>query len=134
MKKILLPLLVLTLVLGSCKKYEEGPGFSLRSKKARVAGEWKIEKEIYNGQDEPLDADDKDDVWKFDKDGTFEFQDPGNSTQKGKWSFDDKKEKITLTDDGSSFAFVIEVIRLTNKEFWYTYTDGSDVSETHLMQ
>jgi len=134
MKKILLPLLVLTLVLGSCKKYEEGHGFSLRSKKARVAGEWKIEKEIYNGQDEPLDADDKDDVWKFDKDGTFEFQDPGNSTQKGKWSFDDKKEKITLTDDGSSFAFVIEVIRLTNKEFWYTYTDGSDVSETHLMQ
>lgn len=134
MKKILLPLLVLTLVLGSCKKYEEGPGFSLRSKNARVAGDWKLEKSIYNGQDEPLDADDKDDVWKFDKDGTFEFQDPGTSTEKGTWAFDNKKEKITLTFDGSSFALVVEVIRLTNKEFWFKFIDGTDVQETHLMQ
>jgi hypothetical protein len=134
MKKIYLPLLVLTLVLGSCNKYEEGPGFSLRSKKARVAGDWKLEKLIYNGQDEPLDADDKDDVWKFDKDGTFEIQDPGFSTEKGKWSFDDKKENITLTFDGGPFALVVEVVRLASNEFWYKYTDGSDVQEVHLMQ
>lgn len=29
----------------SCKKYDEGPCFSLRSKKARITNEWKIEKE-----------------------------------------------------------------------------------------
>ena len=94
MKKLLLALVGVAFMLGSCGKYEEGPGFSLRSKKGRVEGEWKIEKEIYNGQDQTLTPDDKDDVWKFEKDGTFEYQDPGNSTEKGKWSFNDKKENI----------------------------------------
>ena len=32
----------------SCKKYEDGPAFSLRSKKARLTGEWELVK--INGQ------------------------------------------------------------------------------------
>ena len=39
-----LSLLVLAFVMGSCSKYEEGPILSLRTKKARLAGVWEIEK------------------------------------------------------------------------------------------
>ncbi len=136
MKKVLITLVVTGLLLASCGKYEEGPGFSLRSKKARVEGKWKLEKEIENGQDVPLEADDKDDVWKFNKDGTFEFQDPGNSTEKGKWFFDDKKGNILITYEffGGDIAIVLEVVRLTNNEFWFKNTSGSDVYEIHLIQ
>ena len=40
-------LLALTLVFGSTScKYEDGPSLSLRTKKARLAGEWIIEKTV----------------------------------------------------------------------------------------
>ena len=52
MKKIFYALTILVgLQLASCGKYEEGPGFSLRSKTARLAGEWTIEKATVDGQD-----------------------------------------------------------------------------------
>ena len=40
-------LLALALIFGSTScKYEDGPGISLRSKTARVAGEWEVNKTI----------------------------------------------------------------------------------------
>jgi hypothetical protein len=53
MKKIIvLALCIITLgTLNSCKKYEDGPAFSLRSKKSRVAAEWNVKKYTYGGVD-----------------------------------------------------------------------------------
>ena len=34
-----------------CKKYDEGPAFSLRSKKARLTGEWEVTSYLKNGKD-----------------------------------------------------------------------------------
>jgi hypothetical protein len=134
MKKLLFPLVCLTLIFSSCKKYEEGPGLSFRSKKGRVAGEWKLEKQIENGQDVPLSPDDKDDTWVFKKDGAYEVQDPGNSTESGTWTFDSKKENIIISEKTSGISITFKILRLTNKEFWFEYTFGSDKSEVHLMQ
>jgi hypothetical protein len=57
-------LLVMTIV-SSCSRYEEGPGLSLRSKDARLEGEWTIEE--FSGQNS-LD-------WKISikDDGTYTF-------------------------------------------------------------
>lgn len=41
-KKIISALLLTTILLSSCKKYEDGPAISLRSKKARVEGSWDL--------------------------------------------------------------------------------------------
>lgn len=38
----ILTLLLPALLLFSCGKYEEGPNFSLRTKKSRLVGEWKL--------------------------------------------------------------------------------------------
>lgn len=130
MKKFLLLVATVSFMLGGCAKYEEGPGFSLRSKKARLTGEWQLVKYIENGQDEPLDADDKDDVWKIEKDGKYELQDPGNSTETGTWTFNDSKESITFTSGG--FSLVGKVLRLTNKELWMEFDFFGDKVEQHL--
>ncbi|MDP2174298.1 MAG: lipocalin family protein [Bacteroidota bacterium] len=134
MKKLLFPLVCLMFVFSSCKKYEDGPGFSLRSKTARVAGEWKVEKQIENGQDLPLTPDDKDDTWVFKKDGTYEIQDPGNSTESGTWVFDSKKENIIISEKSFGISITMKILRLTNKEMWLEYSFGTDKSELHLMQ
>ena len=40
--EILVLMFVLSLTFGGCKKYEEGPWISLRSKNARLIGDWKL--------------------------------------------------------------------------------------------
>lgn len=41
---ILMIIAGLSIIFGSCGKYEEGPAFSLRTKTARLTGEWEIDK------------------------------------------------------------------------------------------
>lgn len=38
----------------ACGKYEEGPKFSLESKKSRLVGEWKVTSITKNGVDQSL--------------------------------------------------------------------------------
>jgi len=53
MKKIvlLISVLIITLTLGSCKKYDEGPLISLRSKEKRMNGKWEVQLFLINGYD-----------------------------------------------------------------------------------
>lgn len=39
---------ILSLYIGACKKYPEGPSFTLRSKKERLANNWAIDKYFIN--------------------------------------------------------------------------------------
>jgi len=114
--------------LSSCGKYEDGPGISFRSKKGRVEGEWKLSSRTTNGTNETLDADEKDDTYKFTKDGKVEVQDPGNATITGDWVFDSKKENMTITYSafGFSFAQKVKILELRNNEMKWEYTDGTD--------
>jgi len=58
MKKCILGLLVALITIGwfSCKKYSEGPAFTLLSKKARAANTWSVNKYYENGVDKTNDA------------------------------------------------------------------------------
>lgn len=46
---LLLVIFTISIGITSCKKYEEGPGLSFRSKKQRIANTWKYENYILNG-------------------------------------------------------------------------------------
>lgn len=117
----------------SCKKYEEGPSFSLRTKTARVVNVWMIDKDIENGTQVALTADDLDDSWEFKKDGAFIYTDPGNSTSTGTWAFTSDKKQIVLTfSPPNPLTLSLTILRLTNDEFWFTTMNGSDKSEIHL--
>lgn len=48
-KSLFVVILLASLIMGGCKKYDEGPYFSLHSKRERIIGEWKLEKTYIDG-------------------------------------------------------------------------------------
>ena len=98
-----------SLIFSGCGKYEDGPGFSLRTKKARLTGEWEV---VEVDGDKVKDGS----TIEFNKDGTFKV-DYGSSTSKGDWNWEKGKTEIELDyDKGGKTEF--EILRLTNKELW----------------
>lgn len=106
----------------SCGKYEDGPGFSLLTKKARLVGDWD-RKSVTSGNFTIEDTDDE--ITTFEKDGTIKVSEDGVSYS-GTWEFIDKKEKLRVSYTEGSFTFSDDytIRRLTNKELWLTDDDG----------
>jgi hypothetical protein len=124
------------LSVSSCGKYEDGPNFSLRSKKARVVGDWNVKSigsEVYGVQNlNGLDFGYTLNI-EFDKNGSVTTSmDYSYGTYNysysyvGDWEFSSNKEHLLLTIDGDTDT--LEIKRLTNNEMWldddYTDADG----------
>ena len=121
---LLVGVLAIAIGFSGCQKYEDGPWFSLLTKKQRVTGEWEVKtlmndgtNQIGNngGQTYALDME-------FDEDGNFElkmfFSYQGTSISEafgGEWEFSSDKEEIELDFDDGTYQ-EIEITRLTNKE------------------
>jgi len=105
--------------LSSCKKYEEGPAFSLRSKTARVANEWKITYAYDMDDAEDVTSDYTGETWEFVKDGKFNEKDNGTVEKTGTWEFIDDKESIRVSLEGTgSSTNDYTIIKLKEKEMW----------------
>lgn len=114
-------MMMLTLTLTSCNKYEDGPGFSLRSAKARISRTWKpVEYVSSNGT--TVAASSSDGTYTFDKDGTFSYT-SGNLSASGTWEFNGDKTTITTTISGISNTETIT--RLSTKELWTKDSNGT---------
>ncbi|MFT5778190.1 MAG: hypothetical protein ACI837_001146 [Crocinitomicaceae bacterium] len=106
---------ILAVNLQSCSKYDDGPGFSLRSKKARIVGEWdivQIGSQVFPQNGYSLEME-------FEKDGDFKFTYSYASysySYAGDWEFSSDKEELDLIVDGEIVSY--EIKRLTNKEVW----------------
>jgi len=122
----LLPFIIVLFFFSNCSKYEDGPGLSLRSKTSRLTGEWEIAK--VNGES-TTDYDYYDEyILEFEKDGDFHVKTsytydnmPYSYDISGEWEWDDDKESVIITLDGDEA--ILEVVRLTNKELWFTVDD-----------
>jgi hypothetical protein len=126
---------VMTFNLQSCGKYEDGPGLSLRTKKARVVGDWdvvQIGAQLFPQGGYSLE-------FEFEKDGdlkyTYNYSYYGQTysyTYAGTWDFSSDKEDLDMTIDGQVQSF--EIQRLTNKEMWLDDTNngGNAVQEWKL--
>lgn len=101
----------------SCGKYEEGPGFTLLTKKMRLTNDWDVKEVVYS--DGTVVADNDDQYTTFEKDGTAKAID-GNLIVTGTWEFSSDKEKlrVTYTYFGQPDTDEFTIIRLTNKELW----------------
>jgi hypothetical protein len=122
-------------VLSSCKKYEEGPGFTLRTAKSRVVNAWVIEKYLVNGDD--LTA-----FWLyvfgehaivFHKNKSYEFIRNGSHVF-GNWYLRDNRENLVIKELGitgtPSYSYR-KIKKLTRNEMWLLYDDGTDKIEVH---
>ena len=105
--------IIIVLAIASCGKYEEGPGFSLRSKKNRLSGEWEFKKVLYNDKVYEYEGDIIRNNVKFDEDGEFSMseiysvvviygqngepvKDDYLISYSGEWEFFDNKENLEL--------------------------------------
>lgn len=144
MKKITTILFALAVIGGvviSCKKYEEGPAMSLRTKKARMAGEWTVEKVLYNGTDVTSQYLPSGTTYKItiEKGGSWNdvmSSSGGSSTSKGTWEFVDKKENLKMVTEGSGDADgdTSVIVKLKNKELWIDSKSGSNTTRIQYKQ
>lgn len=115
----------------SCKKYEEGPALSLRTKKARVANEWKYDQVIEpNGTN--VTASYANNSIEFTKDGEYIATFGSSSAQTGTWQFAGDKEDIVLTPNDNSDATLITIVRLKNKQFWFNIEESNGIFEYRM--
>lgn len=123
MKKLTTILMVALLVgAASCKKYEEGPGFSLRSKKARVANTWIIDQ--YVDADGDVQKETDSDTYEMKKDGTF-TRSYGSTSFDGKWEFRKDKEQLAFVYE--HYESVYTIIKLKEKELWLADEDKDEI-------
>lgn len=127
MKKLLFAIFataIISTLITSCGKYEEGPKFSLASKKSRLCGDWTIEKATYDDTTDltPLLAGMTLDI---EKDGGYKMQ-LGAQKQEGKWELGEDKDDVTFTPQdttGGAKEETFRILRLKSKEMKLRSTD-----------
>ena len=107
-------------IVVSCNKYEEGPKFSLLTKKDRFARSWKLESSETNGQT-TLTPDAETIYFIFKKNTTYQKTIKINgvdSVQTGNWNVSRDGEYLQLTLlDSIQLTEEKKIILLTNKLF-----------------
>lgn len=126
-------IVIILLIFNSCGKYEDGPIFSLKSKTARLVGEWNVVKTDnvtidYEGFIVEVDKLD-DMILQFDKNGdckvsfdyTYDYSGIPVTipvSDNGKWDWDSKKE-VVETEFDKTGKLDFKVMRLTKDELWF---------------
>lgn len=137
--KSILPLCIAAVMfLASCGKYEDGPNFSLRSKKSRLVNTWVIDKAFRDGVDftEEFKQDNQDYQIDIRKDNTTissVYNDMTGEIEetKGKWEFSKDKEEVKFKDEVTGQEFSEKILRLTNNEYWAELDFGFAKLEIH---
>ena len=111
---------IISLAITSCGKYEDGPGFSLLTKTARMTNKWELKS--VNGQTNTGGEV----VWDLKKGGDVSFSFDG-ATVTGSWEFSSDKEDLILEADGDASTWKIR--RLTNKELWLEEPAGLELAK-----
>ena len=129
--KVLLSVMLVAVVFSnqSCKKYEDGPAVSLRSKKARVVNEWVVKKIYENGSEQDMTGLtlwlDFNDDWtgrsyvKYSLNGDSESED-----EQFDWEFNSDKTKVIIDyKDKDIDNDELVILKLYEDEFWFKETD-----------
>ena len=132
-KNIFSIILIISASLTGCKKYEDGPALSLRSKTARVANTWKVESYTINGVDYTSSLTTINYTETYDKDGNYSYNSSAGSGS-GKWEFQSDKEQIKRSGVSGQSSETLYILRLKERELWYYSINGSDRHEIHLTE
>ncbi len=119
---------ILFVLFNACGKYEEGPGFSLRTKKARLVGKWIPVKFINESGSQA--AGDNEATHEFTNDNTYIISgELGTST--GTWEFINNKASVRTKYEAFLIGEVVndwEIVRLTNSELWVRNAQGLQIN------
>lgn len=125
-------LLIVFAGLASCKKYEDGPGLSLRTKKARLSNQWSVKEYYEDHEDKTSDYRSiiEQEMLEIRKDGTYSYNETSNwpwgiPADEGKWEWKDDKESVTLTSTPHDNRIEYRILRLKEMELWVETTDST---------
>ena len=118
--KALLTLFVVGFIFTSCYKYEEGPRFSLLSRKARLCNEWVLQTYLDNGTDKTIVGETT--TLTIENDGTYSISTVRNEMGQvqsefshGTWVFQDAKGQVVMTDSQEgSIPLTYDILELRN--------------------
>ena len=129
-------LLSMAFLFSSCRKYDDGPTFSLISKKERVANDWKTVTVFRNDIDETkeyptysINFGKKDVTWKFQR-----STDTNPTEITGTWELASVKEqiKISYVVGSETRLQYMDILRLTETELWVSYLRDGDYFDIRL--
>lgn len=135
-------LLSYILFITACKKYEDGPAFSLITKKARLSNIWKVDTYYLNGKDKTtqyrgLVTREKLIIFQS---GEFEYTEVSSwlwatPQYTGKWKLVNNKEYLEMTPDNSIIPIkTCRILRLKNKQLWLEERVSADsLVEYHYL-
>lgn len=140
MKKIILSgiiaLSAIALTFSSCNKYEDGPKFSLLTKKMRITGDWTATESIYTPvSGSPTTTSLSGVTLSIEKDGKYTSTDPSGSDA-GTWRLgEDKDDLLTTSSAPGSVEEGSRILKLKSKELWLRITEtNGDKLEIHYQQ
>lgn len=111
--KLILAFLGVFILFASCKKYPDGPKFTLLGKKDRMQGLWDLKETVHvNGS---ITYDSSADIMELTDDNEY-FYRTGVVTINGKWDFESDKEKVSFTIGNANYTYRIR--RLKDKQLW----------------
>lgn len=135
---------ILTLI-ASCSKFESG-GNTNKAKKNLTSVTWKLSTYFRNGVNETATIHVSNWTEHYMTDGVLhrDFIDQNGDTQQqtGAWELIDDNANVKIDGVGSIdlspqtgtvSASQIQILKLTKDEFWYSFTNGSDAHEFHLV-
>lgn len=119
LRTLLFVLSVSLFVFSGCKKYEDGPYISFKSKMKRLEGEWRL---VYLNGDDVFSIPPKL-YFKFEEDGTFtrtEVDEIGTVSFKGTWVWESHKEiiEVDLRYPGYTERTDYRISKLTTDALW----------------
>lgn len=125
--------LILIVSLSSCKKYENGPSLSFRSRTARLENNWKVASYTINGIDFTTALTSINYTESYDKDGNYAYSSSVDSGS-GKWAFQSDDEQIKRSGVSGQSSVDLFILKLKVRDFWYYFLDGNDRHEIHLVE
>ncbi|MFN5251490.1 MAG: hypothetical protein ACOVQJ_11180 [Bacteroidia bacterium] len=128
MKSLSYLLLSLIVLLSACRKYPEGPNFTVLPRKERIEGKWVAERVKYNEIDSLAAY--KDHIWEFTRNYSVILQ-VGDEKRLGIWSTATSDTEFVIEFDDSQTQ-KYEILKLTMKEFWLR--DKKTQLDFHLKQ
>lgn len=136
-------IIVVSIIIQGCNKYEDGPSFSLLSKKTRISNKWIENESLVN--DVPVTFGSWINYRELLKDGTYSINIPKDSISTmnviGSWEFQNSKEDIVLNLPEYTYrngnypaaSDTFKILRLTKDELWLSKDINGSIVETRFV-
>ena len=126
----IIAIILIGFITPSCKKYPDGPMFSLRSRTERVANTWKVDNYKRNGTDYTSSMSGYTETYTKEGNYSYTWHFFGGA---GKWEFQNNDKEIRITGVNGQSSRTLYILKLEEKQLWYYYMDGGDKMEFHMI-